>query len=163
MLAGHPKLKNDLLNPANEEIGSRATFFNLDGITASKREYIQWLLKKCAKSSVKIETIFSEEAIDFLSDKLATPLQIEQYITLAIEEAYKIGAKPVSSEIVESVVTKRIDDLEPRLTRYGYNAKMLSSVLNVRPAIIRSFFRGQLTPGQTHEIQNEMLAMGIPI
>jgi hypothetical protein len=135
----------------------------LDGITASKREYIEWLLEECTKSGTKIESVFSADAIDLLSDRLATPLQLEHYITLAIEEAYKIGVKPVTADIIESVVAKNIDDLEARLTRYGYNAKTLASVLNVRPAIIKSFFHGQLPPGQIQEIQNEMLAMGIPI
>lgn len=163
VLIGHPKLKNDFLDPAYEEIGSRATYFSLDGITASKREYIHWLLQRCTKSGTNIETIFSEDAVDLLADKLATPLQIEQYMTLAVEEAYKIGVKPVSPDVVESVINRRIDDLEPRLTRYGYGTKTLSIALNVRPKVIRSFFHGQLSPGQTKEIQDEMLAMGIPL
>jgi type II secretory pathway predicted ATPase ExeA len=163
VLAGHPKLKNDLLRPTLEEIGSRCTVFNLDGITASKREYIEWLLSECTKTGPKKGPIFSDDAVDILSDKLATPLQIEHYLTLAIEEAYNIGVNPVTADIIESVVAKDIDELEPRLTRYGYDAKTLSSVLNVRPAVIKSFFHGQLPPGQTQEIQNEMLAIGLPI
>jgi type II secretory pathway predicted ATPase ExeA len=163
VLAGHPKLRNDLLRPTLEEIGSRSTIFNLDGITASKREYIQWLLDECTKSGPKIEPIFSADAIDILSEKLATPLQIEHYLTLAIEEAYSVGVKPVNVEIIESVVAKDIDELEPRLTRYGYDAKTLSNALNIRPAIIKSFFHGQLPPGQMQEIQNDMLAMGLPV
>jgi N-acetyl-anhydromuramyl-L-alanine amidase AmpD len=62
-----------------------------------------------------------------------------------------------------SVVARDIDDLEPRLTRYGYDTKIIAKALNVRLSVIRSFFRGQLPPGQTQEIQNEMLAMGLPI
>jgi len=31
VLAGHPKLKNDLRRPSMEEIGSRATIFELEG------------------------------------------------------------------------------------------------------------------------------------
>ncbi len=126
VLAGHLKLKSDLLMPELEEIGSRSTIFNLDGITASKREYIEWLFEECTTPGTKIESIFSVDAIDLLSEKLATPLQIEHYVTLAFEEAYKIGVKPVTPDIIESVVAKRIDDLEPRLTRYGYNAKALA-------------------------------------
>lgn len=109
----------------------------------------------------KKNPIFSDDAVDILSDKLTTPLQIEHYLTLAIEEAYKVGVKPVTADIIESVVA--IDELESRLTRYGYDAKSLSNVLNVRPFVIRSFFHGQLPPGQTQEIQKEMLAIGLPI
>ena len=32
VLAGHPKLKNDLRRPSMEEIGSRATIFELEGV-----------------------------------------------------------------------------------------------------------------------------------
>jgi hypothetical protein len=32
MFAGHPKLKNDLRRPSMEEIGSRATIFELEGL-----------------------------------------------------------------------------------------------------------------------------------
>jgi hypothetical protein len=32
VLAGHPKLKNDLRRPSMEEIGSRATIFELEGL-----------------------------------------------------------------------------------------------------------------------------------
>jgi type II secretory pathway predicted ATPase ExeA len=35
VLAGHPKLKNDLHRSSLEEIGSRTTVFNLDGIAAN--------------------------------------------------------------------------------------------------------------------------------
>ena len=44
VLAGWPKLRNDLRRPKLEEIGMRTDTFSLDGITGSQREYIQWLL-----------------------------------------------------------------------------------------------------------------------
>ncbi|MDE9436103.1 hypothetical protein KKI95_09175 [Xenorhabdus bovienii] len=40
VLAGHPKLRNDLRRPTMEEIGYRTDIFTLDGITGSQREYI---------------------------------------------------------------------------------------------------------------------------
>ncbi|MGC9196787.1 MAG: AAA family ATPase, partial [Syntrophobacteraceae bacterium] len=61
ILAGHPKLKNDLRRSSMEEIGHRATIFNLDGIGACKREYIEWLLVKCLKGETPIEAVFSVE------------------------------------------------------------------------------------------------------
>jgi type II secretory pathway predicted ATPase ExeA len=48
VLAGHPKLTNDLRRPAMEEIGSRATVFLLDGVKGQQRAYITWLLEQCA-------------------------------------------------------------------------------------------------------------------
>jgi type II secretory pathway predicted ATPase ExeA len=163
VLAGHPKLKNDLRRSSMEEIGHRMTVFNLDGIVASKREYLEWLLEKCTKTGTAVDTVFSAEAIDLLADRLVTPLQIEHYLTLAVEEAFTIGVRPVTAEIVASVIAKDIDELESRLTRLGYNARILAPILNVRPAVLQSFFQGQLPPGRMQELQNEMLAVGIPI
>ncbi|MFC5475594.1 hypothetical protein [Paraherbaspirillum soli] len=37
VLAGHPKLKNDLLRPSMEEIGARSAPFELDGFGADRR------------------------------------------------------------------------------------------------------------------------------
>ena len=48
VLAGHPRLKNGLERPAMEEIGSRATIFELEGIRQEKPRYIEWLIKQCA-------------------------------------------------------------------------------------------------------------------
>ena len=56
-----------------------------------------------------------------------------------------------------------LDDLEPRLTRHGYNVKALSEMLNVRPREIRSFLHGQRPPSRTQALQQEMLAVGIPL
>jgi type II secretory pathway predicted ATPase ExeA len=47
VLAGHPKLRNDLRRPTMEEIGYRTDIFSLDGITGSQREHIHWLLETC--------------------------------------------------------------------------------------------------------------------
>ena len=161
VLAGHPKLKNDLRRPTMEEIGSRATVFVLEGIKNNERQYIEWLLDKCTKA--KTDDIIANDAIDLLSERLATPLQIEHYLTLAFEEAYEIGQKPVTPEIIESVLAKDMDGLEPKLTRQGYNVKALADLLNVRSAEIKSFLHGQLAPGRTQELKNQMLAVGIPL
>jgi type II secretory pathway predicted ATPase ExeA len=44
VLAGHPKLKNDLLRGAMEEIGARATLFELEGFDPDKKKYLHWLV-----------------------------------------------------------------------------------------------------------------------
>lgn len=163
VLAGHPKLKNDLKRPSFEEIGTRATLVTLDGITASKRDYIHWLLESCSQKNLKPETIITEEAIDILADRLVTPLQIQHYMRLAFEEAFKVASKPVTQDLITTVIVNGIDDLEPRLTRYGYNTKTLANILNIRPKVVQSFLRGQLAPGQTQEIQKDMLALGITL
>ena len=52
ILAGHPKLKNDLKRPTLEEIGGRTHIFALEGIRGHQSEYIQWILTQAAKDKV---------------------------------------------------------------------------------------------------------------
>lgn len=163
VLAGHPKLKNDLRRAALEEIGARATVFSLDGIAASKREYIEWLLKRCTKPGTDPESLITPNAVDLLADRLLTPLQIEHHLALAFEQAYQVGVCPVTEEVIEAVLAKDINDLEPSLTRHGYNVRILFEELSVRPNVIRAFLRGKLPPGQAQELHSEMLASRIPV
>lgn len=74
VLAGHPKLKNDLRRPSMEEIGLRATVFEIEGLGSDKRKYLKWLLTQSATPKTKIETIITDEALVTLSEKLTTPL-----------------------------------------------------------------------------------------
>src|SRR5262245_51982094 len=92
ILAGHPKLQYDLRRPAMEEIGARASVFLLEGFKGYQREYILWLLAQCTDASG--EDVLTPEAVDALAASLATPLQVEQYYTLALEAAY--GPVPLS-------------------------------------------------------------------
>jgi hypothetical protein len=67
----------------------------------------------------------TEQAIERLAECLATPLQIEHYLTLALEQAYRFGEKPVTPEIIATVMAPDIEALEPTLARQGYNVKTL--------------------------------------
>jgi type II secretory pathway predicted ATPase ExeA len=163
VLAGHPKLKNDLRLPSLEEIGARTSVFTLEGIQGQQREYIEWLLKQCTKADTPRDTLVSDEAVEQLAERLVTPLQMELYLMLAFEEAYQVGQKPVTPEIIDAVLSKQLDDLEPNLIRHGYNTQVLSRLLNTRQAEVRSFLHGQLPPGRTEEIRNELLRVGIPL
>jgi type II secretory pathway predicted ATPase ExeA len=163
ILAGHPKLKNDLRRPTMEEIGYRATIFTLEGMVGSQREYINWLIKSCVTEGTKISDILTVEAIELLSEKLRTPLQIHQHLMLAMEAAYQAGEKPITGVIVESVLSKQIDELEPRLTRHGYSVRSLAEQFNAKPAEIKLLFRGQLDASRTKELADQMLSAGLPI
>lgn len=163
VLAGHPKLKNDLRRSSMEEIGSRATIFELPGIEGHKQEYALWLLQQCSKSKTKTEDILTDEAVAVLVEKLRTPLQFEHYMTLAIEEAFRVGEKPVSADVVSCVLARDIENVEASLTRQGYNQKALAVLLNLKPAQVRSFLHGDLSPGRTKELNEELLASGIPL
>jgi hypothetical protein len=47
-----------------------------------------------------------------------------------------------------------------RLTRYGYNVKALSELLNVRAAEIRALLYGQLPEERTAELKQQILKTG---
>jgi hypothetical protein len=56
-----------------------------------------------------------------------------------------------------------LHDLEPTLTRYGYNVKALAELLNIRQADVRAFLHGQLPPGRTEELHHQLLAAVLPL
>jgi type II secretory pathway predicted ATPase ExeA len=85
VLAGHPKLHNDLKGPRMEEVGYRTTLTaSLDSMQGELREYIRWLLQECAAQGAKTADIIEEPAIDYLAERLSTPLQVEQHLTLGL-------------------------------------------------------------------------------
>lgn len=161
--AGHPKLKNDLRRPTMEEKGYRAAVFTLDDLIGPTREYSHWLLTQCLAGGTGVEEAIKEEALDLLAGRLKTPLQIEQHLTLAFEAGFEVGTKPVTAEIVESILSKQIDDLEPRLTRHGYDVRSLAERFDAKPAEIRSLFRGELDVKRARDLQDQMLAAGLPL
>lgn len=163
VLAGHPKLKDDLYRPTLEEIGARTEVFTLDGIQGHQRAYIEWLLARCTTGKGKAEIIISEEAMELLAERLATPLQIGHYLALALQEAYQIGQKPVSADIVNSVLALSLNDPEPHLIRHGYNVVSLARLINAKPAEIRAFLHGQLPPSRRQELKEQLLKDGVPL
>lgn len=82
--------------------------FSLDGIAGSQREYIRWLLGTCATDKKDAETMLTVEAIDVLASMLRTPLQIQMHLNLALDASYQSGERPVSVEVLESVLSRQI-------------------------------------------------------
>lgn len=163
LLVGHPRLRNDLRRPQMEEIGYRTTSFDYEGIGTARRDYVAWLLGACAAEGVKVSDLMEEEAIDLIADRLRTPLQIEMHLTLAFEQGFRFDAKPVTLEIVEQVLSRAIDDLEPTLTRNGYDAASLASQLNARPSDVRAFLAGTLDPEHTLKLTEQLREAGVPV
>lgn len=163
VLSGHPKLRNDLRRPTMEEIGFRTDVFNLDGIAGSQREYIHWLIGSCTKSDIAVESILTQEAIDLLATRLRTPLQIQLHLTLSLEAGYQTGETPVSADLVESVLSRQLDDLEPTLTRHGYRVKDLVEQFDTKPAEIKALFSNSLDATRAAELRSQFLAAGLPI
>lgn len=163
ILAGHPKLKNDLRKPTLEEIGFRATIFTLDGVAGEKHAYIDWLLSQCLKEGVQPDTVIVPEAIAMLADRLTTPLQIEQYLSLSFETGFQVGEKPVTAAVVDTVLAAYSTDWEATLTRNGYDTKALTNLLSVKPTVVKALLRGHLDAAQAQELHDQMLAAGLPV
>lgn len=161
VLAGHPKLQNDLRRPSMEEIGLRTRLFTWDGIAGSQREYLAWLLEACGQNEP--ESVLAAETVDTLVTKLRTPLQIQQYLTLALETGHRMDERPISAPLLESVLSRQLDDLEPTLARNGYRVKNLVEQFDVKAAEVRALFSGRLDPKRTIELQDRMLAAGVPL
>jgi type II secretory pathway predicted ATPase ExeA len=163
VLAGHPKLRNALLGPNMEEIGSRFAVFPFDGMAGHQADYIAWLLERCRAEDAEPETIIEPAAVDLLATRLRTPLQIEQYLTRAFEKTFEVGEKVVTATLTETVLLRQIDDLEPRLTRYGYDVKSIAEEFRIKPADVRLFLQGQLDLARSRELTEQMLVAGLPV
>jgi len=102
-------------------------------------------------------------AIDLLATRLRTPLQIEQYLTLAFEETSRFGEEVVTTAVGEAVLSRQIDDLEPRLTRYGLRCQEHRRGVSIKPADVRLFLQGQRDPARTRERTEQMLVAGLRV
>jgi hypothetical protein len=146
-----------------EEIGFRTDVFNLEGIAGSQREYLHWLLNTSMRDCNSVESVLTLDAIDLLASRLRTPLQIQLHLTMSLEAGYQTGEIPVSAELVESVLSRQLDDLEPTLTRHGYHLKDLVEQFDVKPAEIKALFNHQLDTTRVTELRRQFLAAGLPI
>jgi len=104
----------------------------------------------------KPEDILTTEAVDLLAMKLRTPLQVQLHLTLAMEAGYQTGEKPITATLVEFVLSRQLDDLEPTLTRHGYRLKDMVEQFDAKPAEIRALFNNQLDPARTAELRDRM-------
>ena len=82
---------------------------------------------------------------------------------MSLEAGYQTGEKPVTAALVETVLSRQLDDLEPTLTRHGYRLKDMVEQFDAKPAEIRALFNNKLEPARTAELRDRMLAAGLPI
>ena len=55
------------------------------------------------------------------------------------------------------------DELEPTLTRNGYDAPALTALLNAKPAEVRDFLVGTLAADRTREFTEQLRIAGVPV
>jgi hypothetical protein len=107
----------------------------------------------CAKGGVNPHDIMHAEAMDLLAEHLTTALEIESNLTRALEAAYLIGEKPVTTQVIESIVPTPITNWEAMLIRNGYDLKDLAALLTAKPKEIKLLLRGELEPARTDELR----------
>lgn len=163
VLVGHPRLRNDLNRATMEEIGHRTTKFTFDGLGDQGRAFLDWLLAQCFAPDVDPSTAITAEALDLMAERLSTPLQFAEHLTRAFTDAFHLGAKPVSREIIEETVSSGFDDLDARLARVGYSPETLADQFDARPVEIRKFLKGRLDSERTRELGDAMRRAGLPI
>ena len=69
----------------------------------------------------------------------------------------------ISVELVESVLSRQLDDMEPTLTRHGYRVKDLMEQFDVKPAEIKALFNNTLDATRVAELRGQFQAAGLPI
>ncbi|MMZ51663.1 hypothetical protein D3C81_359320 [compost metagenome] len=163
VLIGHPKLKNDLRCPSMEEVGDRTTVFEFGGLRDKQRDYIDWVLRESLGEGSDISDVITDEAATVLAVRLKTPLQIGRHLVRAFETGFDMGVKPIDAGIVEAVLSRRTDDLEPQLTRHGYDTRALCTQFDAKPPEIRQLMRGTLNPQRANELVEEMRAAGLSL
>jgi hypothetical protein len=110
-----------------------------------------------------VESILTDGAIDLLATKLRTPLQVQRYLALALEAVYQVGDKPISPEVVESVLSRQLDDIKPTLVRSGYRIKDSVEQFGAKPAEVKALFNNTIDPERTSELRDMMLRAGLPL
>lgn len=140
------KLSNDLSRPTMEEIGAHTQIFQLNHWIENKEHYAKWLFKQCCQKDIKLVDIISIEAMELLVNSLVTPLQINHYLTRALEQAYLLGTKQITPEVIESILVPDLNGIAAKLARNGYNLQVLCEILNARPSEVKSYLLGKSEP-----------------
>lgn len=61
------------------------------------------------------------------------------------------------------MLSRAIDELEPTLTRNGYDAPALTGLLRAKPAEVRDFLAGTLAADRARECTEQLRAAGVPL
>jgi len=129
-----------------KEIGARTTLFELDGSGTDRKKYLHWLLAQVTASRTKIDILSTDAAAAMLCERLTTPLQFAALPDARVRGSVRSGQKPVDADTMAASLASDLDGLEARLTRNGYNAKVLTEVLGTKAHGTRAFLGGQFAP-----------------
>lgn len=163
ILAGHPKLGNALSTSAMEEIGARTKIFSIDDAIGNKEKYIVWLFNQCLPDDKKVQEIITPEAIQELATTLQTPLQIQHYLTKAIQLGHQLGEKTITHELIEQVLRADLNSLEAQLARNGYQFKSTCELLGTSPKEAKEFLQGKSNSPRKSEFVQKLRDIGIVV
>lgn len=163
VLAGHPRLHNDLRRATMEEIGHRIAKFEFNSIADERRQFLAWLLEQCLTDGVEPDSVIETEAQDYLAERFSTPLQFAEHLNRAFTDTYRMGADRVTREIVEETISAGFDQLDARLARIGYTSKTLADLTDTRLFEMRRFLQGKLDAERTEELTVTLRRAGLPI
>ena len=161
ILAGQPKLKNVMVSPRMDEIGSRVYNIDLDVFFNKKDNYFQWALNKCLAKGIKSSDVITSEASKLLTETFTTPLQIIFHFNKAIEIGFKIGIKPISKDVIEQVLKPIGCELELKYARAGYRINTIAKMLYVPEKTVRMWFMGKLPERQAIEFEEALMQANI--
>ena len=64
---------------------------------------------------------------------------------------------------MDQELSRAIDELEPTLTRNGYDAPTLTGLLRAKPAEVRDFLAGTLAADRARDFTEQLRAAGVPL
>lgn len=129
--------------------------FEFGGLRDRQRDYIDWALRTALSPGIEPDAVLTKDAAILLAAKLKTPLQIGRHLVRAFEAGFEASVKPIDAATIEGVLSRQIDDLEPQLTRHGYDTKRLADQFDAKPAEIRRLLRGGLDPASARELGHD--------
>ena len=68
------------------------------GFGQDQPSYLHWLLAQALAPKAQRETMLTVGAVILLCERLATPLQVDEYLTLALADGYRIGQSRFGAE-----------------------------------------------------------------
>ena len=73
---------------------------------------------------------------------------------------HRLDTKPVTADIVEQMLSRAIDDLEPTLTRNGYDAATITIQLNPRSSDVGAYLASTFDSEHVRELTDKMRQVG---
>ncbi len=61
------------------------------------------------------------------------------------------------------MLSRHMDDLEPRLVRNGYDVRAVAELLGAKSGEVRQLLQGTLETGRAREMAERMMAAGLPV